>query len=118
MLFKLPAPGKIEDFTKRLALDVSRRYPAAIANDPDQTVSQRRINTILEGSFSSVYRFNLENRLGVFRRTILRDCFRWTLKEMGYDEKFIDMATRMLMASLTRETTSTFEQADKPQALD
>ena len=37
---------------------------------------------------------------------------------MGYDEKFIDMATRTLLVSLTRQPAEAFARKDKSGALE
>jgi hypothetical protein len=44
-----------------------------------------------------------ERRLGVLGQIRLGSALKWRLKEMGYDEEFIDMATEYLVASVTRE---------------
>jgi hypothetical protein len=118
MLFNLFSAGKVDEFARSLAHEVARRYPPAIANDPEQIISQKRLATILEETFSSAHRFNQENRLGFFRKAKLGNTFQWTLREMGYDDKFIDMATRALLVSLTRQPAEGFAQADKPGALE
>jgi hypothetical protein len=100
MLFDLFSPSKVDAFAKTLASQVARRYPPAVANNPERTISQKRLATILEEAFSGAHRFNEENRLGVLRRAKLGNTFRWTLREMGYDEEFIDTATDLLLASL------------------
>jgi hypothetical protein len=100
MLFDLFSPGKVDAFAKTLASRVARRYPPAVANNPGHIISQKRLTTILEEVFSGARRFNEENRLGMFSKAKLGKTFRWALREMGYDEEFIDSATGLLLASL------------------
>ena len=102
MFFDLFSPSKVADFAETLAHEVARRYPPAVANNPEQMISQKRLATILEEIFSSAHRFNQENRLGIFRKAKLGNTFQWTLREMGYDERFIDTAAKTLLGSLTR----------------
>jgi hypothetical protein len=118
MLFDFFSASKVDEFARSLAHGVARRYPAAIANDPEQIISQKRLATILEETFSGAHRFNQENRLGIFRKAKLGNTFKWMLREMGYDDKFIDMAARALLVSLTRQPAEGFAQADKPGALE
>lgn len=102
MIFKLFSAGKVDEFAKNLAQDVSKRYPPAIANNPEQMVSQKRLTSILEEAFNRAHQFNKENHLGMFRKAKLGNTFKWELKELGYDEKFVDMATEGLIVYLTR----------------
>jgi len=105
MISKLFGPSKIDVFAKSLAQDIAKRYPPVIANNPDQMVSQKRLTTILEDTFNRAQQFNRENELGMFKKAKLGNSFKWELKEMGYDEKFIDMATEGLIVYLTRSAS-------------
>lgn len=102
MIFKLFSASKIDEFAKSLAQDIAKRYPPAIANNPEQMISQKRLSTILEEAFNRAHQFNLEQKLGMFKKAKLGNTFKWELKEMGYDEKFVDMATEGLVVYLTR----------------
>jgi len=102
MLFGLFSGSKVDAFAKSLAQDIGKRYPPAIANNPDQLVSQKRLSVILEEAFTRAHEFNREQKLGMFKKAKLGNTFKWELKEMGYDEKFVDMATEGLIVYLTR----------------
>ncbi|MBI4292658.1 MAG: hypothetical protein HY661_14375 [Betaproteobacteria bacterium] len=102
MIFKLFAASKIDEFAKSLAQDIAKRYPPAIANNPEQMVSQKRLTTILEEAFNRAHQFNREERLGMYKKAKLGNTFKWELKEMGYEEKFVEMATEGLIVYLTR----------------
>ena len=102
MIFGFFSTRKINEFARSLAHDVSKRYPPAIANNPAQMVSQKRLTGILEEAFTRAAEFNRENRLGWFKKAKLGNEFRWELKEIGYDEKFVDAATEGLIVYLTR----------------
>lgn len=102
MIFKLFAASKVDEFAKSLAQDIAKRYPPAIANNPEQMVSQKRLTNILEEAFSRAHQFNREQRLGMFKKAKLGNTFKWELKEMGYEEKFVEMATEGLIVYLTR----------------
>ena len=85
-----------------MAQDVARRYPPAIANNPTRLVSQQRLCDILEQVFPHATEFCRENTLGWYKRSRLRSAFKWELKEMGYDDKFINMAAGDLIAYVIR----------------
>ena len=103
-MFGLFSPGKVSGFAKSLAQNVARRYPPAIANNPDQIVSQRRIAEILEEVFASAHRFEQENRLGLLSRLSLRSTFKQKMREAGYEEKFADFAAASLRNHLTKSS--------------
>lgn len=105
MAFKLFSPSKVDAFAKGLAQDISKRYPPAIANNPQQMVSQKRLTDILEETFAKAAKFQQENSLGWYKKAKFGNEFRWELKEMGYDEKFVEMATEGLIVYMTRGTT-------------
>lgn len=102
MILKLFGPSKTDEFAKSLAQDIAKRYPPAIANNPEQMVSQKRLTTILEDAFNRARQFNAENKLGMFKKAKLGNTFKWELKEMGYDEKFVEMATEGLIVYITK----------------
>ena len=105
MIFKLFGQSKVDIFAKNLAQDIAKRYPPAIANNPEQMVSQKRLTAILEDTFERARQFNRENQLGMFKKAKLGNTFKWELKEMGYEAKFVEMATEGLIVYLTRGIT-------------
>ena len=103
MNFRLFSATHIQKLAQDLAADIARRYPAEIANSPEPMVSQQRRSEILENIFLRARQFNLESRLGVLARIRLARALKWQLKEMGYDEQFIDTVMAQLAASVTHE---------------
>ena len=102
MMFGLFGPSKTDEFAKSLAQDIAKRYPPAIANNPEQMVSQKRLTSILEDAFNKARQFNADNHLGMFRKAKLGNTFKWELKDLGYEEKFVETATEGLIVYLTR----------------
>ena len=98
---------KVAELAKSLAQDVARRYPPAIANNPAQMVSQRRLSGILEEVYVRAAEFTRENPLGWYKRIRMRNEFRWELNELGYDEQFVATASEGLSAYLTRHSALT-----------
>ena len=102
MILKFFSTRKVTEFAKSLAQDVAKRYPPAIANNPAQMVSQKRLSSILEEAFTRAAEFNRENKLGWYSKAKLGNEFRWELKELGYDQEFIGVATEGLIVYVTR----------------
>ena len=103
MIFRLISAKQIQKLAQGLATDIASRYPPEIANNPEPMVSRQRRSEILENIFLRARQFNLESRLGALARIRLGSALKWQLKEMGYDEKFIDTAMEHLVASVAHE---------------
>ena len=102
MFSRIFATKIVDEFAKSLVTDIAKRYPPAIANNPEQMVSQRRLTNILEEVFNKASEFQNEHKLGWFRRAKLVNEFQWELKEIGYDKKFVEMAAEGLLVYVTR----------------
>jgi len=104
MILRFFSPSKVNAFVKIMGRRITTRCPPVIANNPEQIVSQKRIAEILEEIFSGAPQFRGENRLGRLGRAKLERAFKWELREIGYEEKFVDFATEKLIEQLTRRT--------------
>jgi len=93
---------KLAELAISLAQEVARRYPPAIANNPVQMVSRRRLSEILDEVLAHAAEFSRDNKLGWYKRARLGKRFRGELNELGYDEKFVATATKSLMLCVTR----------------
>ena len=92
----------LEEFAKSLAQEISKRFPPTLANDPQRMVSPKRLTTIIEEVCEKAAQFKDEKKLGVFKKAALGNTFQWELKEMGYNEKFVEIATEALIVYITR----------------
>ena len=69
----------------------------------ERRISQKRVTSILEDTFSRASEFKRQHKLGVYKKARLGNTFRWELEEMGYSKKFIELATEGLIVYVTRE---------------
>lgn len=88
------------EFARTLARNIARRYPPVIANNPEQTVSRKRIAEILAQVMLGVPEFNHGNRPGILDRARLGMAFKAELRELGYEDGFINRAARELTTHL------------------
>lgn len=102
MFLKLFSSSKLEQFSADLVQDLVKRYPPAMANNPVQMVSEKRLSNLLESTFLKAQAFAQENRLGTIRKAILGNNFKWALKDLGYNENFVEIATEGLVVHITR----------------
>ena len=103
MNIRLFSARHIQKLAQSLAADIASRYPAEIANSPEPMVSQQRRSEIVANIFLRARQFNLGGWLGILARIRLVSALKWRLKEMGYDERFIDTAMEHLIESVTNE---------------
>jgi hypothetical protein len=104
-LFSFFSPREVDEFAKQLAQDISKRYPPSMDNS-DKKVSANRLSKILEDAFTKAQTFNQEKKLGMYKKARLGNTFQWGLRDMGYSQKFIDIATEGLIVYMTRKQSS------------
>jgi hypothetical protein len=101
-LFSIFSNKEVTAFAAELAASLAKRYPPALDVSPDKRVSENRLTRVLEETLSKAAEFQGQHKLGVLGKAKLGNEFKWQLKEMGYTEKFIEVATEGLMVFLTR----------------
>jgi len=100
------ASGKDVDlFAKGLAQDIAKRYPPAMdKGTSERKLSQKRLTVILEDAFGKATEYRNKHKLGVYKKARLSNTFRWELDELGYSDKFIEVATEGLVVYISRKT--------------
>lgn len=101
-LLDLFSNREVDEFARSLAKDLAKRYPPALDATPEKKISQNRIAKVLEDTVAKAVKFNTEKKLGVYKKARLGNTFKWELKELGYSEKFIEVATEGLIVYLSR----------------
>jgi hypothetical protein len=94
---------KFDTLVQGLGQRIGVRFPPVIANDPERAVSQNRIEEILDEIFAETLQPEREDQIGFVSKARLRNAFRRKLREIGYDERFVDFATDKLIEQLVRE---------------
>jgi hypothetical protein len=94
----------IDTFAKTLAQDLTKRYPPALDKGNERKISQKRLTTILEDTYTRAVAYKTEHKLGVYKKARLGNTFRWELQDMGYSEKFVELATEGMIVYITRKT--------------
>jgi hypothetical protein len=92
----------INAFARELADTLAKRYPPSLDANPEKKVSANRLTKVLEDALAKAVEFQREHKLGLFGKAKLGNEFKWQLKELGYTEKFIEVATEGLMVYITR----------------
>ena len=103
-LFGSTSGNDIDTFAKALAQDLAKRYPPALDKGTERKISQKRLTTILEDTYTRAVAYKTEHKLGVYKKARLGNTFRWELQDMGYSEKFVELATEGMIVYITRKT--------------
>ncbi len=101
-LFGTVSGKDIDQFAKSLAEAVAKRYPPSLERSAEKKVSVTRVTKVLEDALANAAEFAKEKKLGTFNKARLGNSFKWELKELGYGERFIEVATEGLIVYITR----------------
>lgn len=104
----------LEVFAKTLAQDLAKRYPPALENSPEKKISPNRITKVLEEAVGKAVKFNQDQKLGMLGKAKLGNTFRWELKDLGYSERFVELATEALIVYITRKPDPAPPAVEKP----
>jgi len=102
-LFGSVSGKEVDTFAKDLATEISKRYPPALDKGGQRRVSQKRLTSILEETFTKAVDFRQKHNLGVYKKARLGNTFRWELEELGYSKPFIEVATEGLIVYITKK---------------
>ena len=103
-LFGSVSGKQVDEFAKGLAQDIAKRYPPTMdKGGAERRISQKRISTILEETLQKAVEFRKQHKLGVYKKARLSNTFRWELQELGYSDKFIEVATEGLVVYISRK---------------
>lgn len=102
-LSKIFRKAPISQFAKQLANEVSKRYPQHVDADSSKRPSVNRLTRIVEDVSEKALAFQAEHRLGWLGKAQLGNAFRWELKERGYRQDFIDLATEALIVYISKK---------------
>jgi hypothetical protein len=104
---------EVDDFAKELAEMVAKRFPPALEKSTERRVSPNRITKVLEDALEKAEEYGKTRRLGMYKKARLANAFKWQLKDLGYSDKFIEVATEGLVVYVTRGSG---KQRAKPNA--
>jgi hypothetical protein len=93
----------VDAFAKEVADMIAKRYPPALEKSVERRVSPNRITKVLEDALAQAVDFTKDRRLGLYKKAKLANSFKWQLKELGYSEKFVEIATEALVVYITRK---------------
>jgi len=97
-LFGSVSSKQVDEFAKGLAQEIAKRYPPTMdKGEGERRISAKRLTTILEEVVSNATAYRDQHKLGLYKKARLGNTFRWELAELGYSDKFIEVATEALV---------------------
>lgn len=103
MLKNIFSSKELDEFAKTLAQSLAKRYPPSLEATPARRISVNRVSRVLEEILERVSEYGSTHKLGVYKKARLGNSFRWELKDLGYSEKFTELATEGLIIYLSRK---------------
>lgn len=100
-IFRTKRNADIENFARTLAEDLAKRYPPELDKNPNQNSPVSRLTRILEDTCQKACDFQKSKNLGLYGKAKFGNTFKWALKELGYREKFIDVATEAVIVHIS-----------------
>lgn len=102
-IFNFLSEGEIDKYAERLAEKLSKKYPPELDNNPRKRVSDKRLSRQLEELAGEAKEYAMANRIGWYKKARFGNSFRWALKEKGYRQEFVDVATEALIVYITKK---------------
>ncbi|MDB5814911.1 MAG: hypothetical protein JWN23_2028 [Rhodocyclales bacterium] len=93
---------------KTLALELAAHFvkniPPKLMDQRRQVLSANKVSRLLEQAFEKAKDHQEKVGMGFIKRAILANMFKWELKNNGYPQDFIEVATEGLVVELSRKT--------------
>lgn len=90
---------------KEMSAQIIKNLSSKLMNERRQVLSANKISRLLEQSFEIAKAYQTTHKLGMVKRAVLANSFRWELKSSGYPEDFINVATEGLVIELGKKAT-------------
>lgn len=80
--------------------------PAAFGKD-SKLLSTNKVVRMLEGCYALAVKYKETEKIGFMKSAKLANAFKWELRQMGYPDEFVDLATEgLIMAMMNNKPQS------------
>lgn len=100
-LFGSVSGRQVDDFARSLVGEIAKFYPPEEKAGAARKVSQKKIASVLEGALKKAVDFKKQHGLGIYKTARLGNTVRWELKELGYNEAFVEALVKDLVIRLS-----------------
>lgn len=102
-MFKLFSKSVDTDFVLSLVERLTKELPPALMVEHHKVLSVNKITRLLERNAAQAVNYQKERKFGYFRRVRLINSYKWSLKEVGYPDDFVDIAVESLIVGLAKK---------------
>jgi len=102
-IFRTSRSIELEAVAHSLADDIVKRYPPALDTAQNKRPSQNRLTRILEDTCKKAIDFQNDTTMGWIAKARFANIFKWKLKEHGYSDAFVDLATEAIVVHLSKK---------------
>lgn len=95
--------AKEKAFVAEQVIRLVKDLPPNLIQDGRGKVSVNKITRHLERVYKSASEFKAAQNSGFMARAVMANSFKWGLKEAGYPDEFVDMATEGLVVALSKK---------------
>lgn len=113
LLTSLLTKAPIDAYAKSLADDITKRYPPALEQQHGKRPSATRLTRIIEDACAKAIDFQSQHRLGWLGKALFANAFRWALREKGYQQDFVELATEALVVLISRKEAPAVDSGKK-----
>jgi hypothetical protein len=93
----------IDEFSRELARQLANRFPIESAHALSDKKRDKKLGRALNHVYKQARDYCNDGRLGIYGTARLGNGFKWELKEMGYQEDFIEEATKGLILNVRKK---------------
>lgn len=94
-------------FAKTIAGQLFKELPANLIEKRQKLMSVNKVTRMLERGYRQAAEYRREKRIGFIKRAVLANAYKWELKQHGYPDEFVDMATEGLVVAMSRPQAPT-----------
>lgn len=89
-------------FAKDLARQLASELPADLLAKSGKLLSVNKITRHLEQIYQPATAYGKTKKVGFIRQAVIANTFKWELKNKGYSDEFVDLATEGLVVRLAK----------------
>lgn len=103
-MFGRTSNKEIDEFSRTLAKEVAEQVQAGQKKKAaSKNKAERKIGAAMNRIYGKASDFQKQHGLGIYGKARLGNTFKWELREMGYENDFVDEVTKGLLLSLNRK---------------
>ena len=91
-----------KDFVGSLVGKLVLNFPPISLKAEGKSASVNRVTRLLERTYSAATQYQSEQSMGMVRRAMFANSFRWALVSAGYSNEFTKVATEGLVVALMK----------------